>query len=553
MNSQLNALSALESAPRRRGRPAKDTGETTPSLDILNQLTDPRPRVRVDLADDKVVDSLIDALVEANDPTPIFFQRGRKLVRVIEVLCDGVVSPQIEELTVDSLRIAVQRIALCVRMSKTKGEPVPSHPTRDHLAGLLNEPSWPVPELSGIVEVPVMRPDGTIHDTPGYDPATMLVYHPAPGLVVPQVPLTPSAGQVNAAKQLLLDELMGEFPFTDQTERANALALGLLPYVRPIIKGPTPLHLVESATPGEGKSLLVEMLLRPAVGMRLAADPDKTDESETRKWITSKAVASAPVCWIDNVRHGLDNSVLANALTSARWSDRMLGENAVFEREYKPIWAATANNPVLSEEMTRRTVRIRLVSGLERPAMRTDFRHPDLRAWNTAHRGDLIAAALTLIRAWVVAGRPNGKQRMGSFESYVAVIGGILDVIGVPGFLDNQMELYDVADSEAAQWGALVDLWRERCEETGFVACKASDLYELALEVENFDMTGKTTEGERGAVTMRSFGKLVHKQRDKIYGDAENGWFKITMAGTKQRFTMWKLEPVTSPKLTIVS
>ena len=38
------------------------------------------------------------------------------------------------------------------------------------------------------------------------------------------------------------------------------------------------------------------------------------------------------------------------------------------------------------------------------PELRTGFEIEDLEVWARDRRGDLIAALLTLIRAWVVAG-----------------------------------------------------------------------------------------------------------------------------------------------------
>jgi len=57
----------------------------------------------------------------------------------------------------------------------------------------------------------------------------------------------------------LLDELLIDFPFADEASRANALALLLLPYVRPLIVGPTPLHLITAPTQGTGKDLLAQL------------------------------------------------------------------------------------------------------------------------------------------------------------------------------------------------------------------------------------------------------------------------------------------------------
>ena len=61
-------------------------------------------------------------------------------------------------------------------------------------------------------------------------------------------------------------------------------------------------------------------------------------------------------------------------------------------------------NTRCSEEISRRSVRIRLDAGQERPQMRPGFRHADIRAWTSLHRGEPIAAPLSLAGAWRAAG-----------------------------------------------------------------------------------------------------------------------------------------------------
>ena len=50
---------------------------------------------------------------------------------------------------------------------------------------------------------------------------------------------------------------------------------------------------------------------------------------------------------------------------------------------------------------------------------------------------------LTSSTIWIAAGKPPGKQTLGMFEAWVETVGGIFDVIEVPGLLANakQFEL----------------------------------------------------------------------------------------------------------------
>ena len=102
---------------------------------------------------------------------------------------------------------------------------------------------------------------------------------------------------------------------------------------------------------------------------------------------------------IDNLRHKLDSSAVAGALTAPFWEDRILGVSEMVRLPIRCAWIATGNNSEFSNEMARRIVRIRLDAHVERPWQREGFRHPDLMIWVRANRGRLVAACLTLCQA----------------------------------------------------------------------------------------------------------------------------------------------------------
>lgn len=55
---------------------------------------------------------------------------------------------------------------------------------------------------------------------------------------------------------------------------------------------------------------------------------------------------------IDNLRHELDASALAAALTAPFWEDRILGVSEMVRLPIRCTWIATGNNPAFSNEMT---------------------------------------------------------------------------------------------------------------------------------------------------------------------------------------------------------
>ena len=124
---------------------------------------------------------------------------------------------------------------------------------------------------------------------------------------------------IAVARSLLLDDLLGDFPFTGEAERAHALALLLVGFVRAIIDGPTPLHLVEKPTQGTGATLMVDVMSVVAIGCRASVMVEGSDDEEWRKRLTAKLRQIPAVVLIDNLRRPLDSSALAAALTAPFW------------------------------------------------------------------------------------------------------------------------------------------------------------------------------------------------------------------------------------------
>ena len=141
-------------------------------------------------------------------------------------------------------------------------------------------------------------------------------------------------------------------------------------------------------------------------------------------------------------------------------------------------WFGTGNNISLGGDLPRRTILIRLDAKHARPWERasSEFRHANLRSWAAEHRGSLLAAAFTLAAAWIQEDRPEPSKAapLGSFESWHATIGGILEVAGVDGFLADQELLYQEVDEEEGAWVHFLTWWSGRYGEK---AMALADVY----------------------------------------------------------------------------
>lgn len=466
------------------------------------------------------------ALLAANQPERLFRHGG--IPSRIESDDDG--GPIVRPLTKERMRYELARAANW-EVTIEKGDSLITklvQPPALVVEDLLATPDPPLPVLQRIVEAPVFSPAGILQTSPGYHPASYTYL--MGNLDIGTIPPKPTKAEIQRARDLFRIELMGEFPFVCEADSAHALALALLLYVRDMIGGPTPLHLIEAPEAGTGKGLLVDVLLRPAIGRHVSIMAEARDDDEWRKRITSKLREGRPVLVIDNLARPLDSGVLSAALTATSWEDRILGKSETVRVPVRCAWVATGNNPVMTTELARRCIRIRLDAKRDRPWTRAGFKIDNLRQWADDRRAGLVRAALVLIQAWIAAGRPPHKQRLGSFEAWSEVIGGILDVAEVSGFLGNLDQFYEQADREGAVWREFFQRWWERFTDQ---PVGTKELFPIAAEMDGFDL-GRGQEKSQRTV----FGKKLGKQRDRVIGE-----YRVVFMHSAHGVSHWKLQP----------
>ncbi|MCC6363126.1 MAG: hypothetical protein IT165_06345 [Bryobacterales bacterium] len=389
--------------------------------------------------------------------TPFLFHRAGRLVRLVV----GEAGPEIDEMDEDAVFGLLARTADWHRAGEDSI--VETSPPRDAARDMLAYPDLHLPNLEGVISTPVFGHKGELIMSEGYHKEDRVWLSPDLGLELSTIPDKPATEEVTAARELLFDELLVDFPFVDTSDRAHAATAMILPFIRRLIDGPTPMHLIEAPTMGSGKGLLANLISIVATGAVCEARTLPESEDEVRKMVTAELMKGRPIILLDNAndRRQLYSSALASVLTSIRWTDRKLGQSAMASVPNSALWMMTANNPNLHLELTRRCIRLRIDPRVDRPWKRTSFKHPEIATWAKENRSALVAAILTLIRAWMIAGKPLDRARLGSFERWSAVMGGILSVAGIPGFLANLEQLYEAADVEGQAWREFTAAWWE--------------------------------------------------------------------------------------------
>jgi hypothetical protein len=302
---------------------------------------------------------------------------------------------------------------------------MPEHIT----TALLDSPSYPsIPHLAGIVEVPTIDYDGRVIDTPGYDEATCLWYEPRSRDHNAE-PLTvgTTLEDAKAACTTLLD-FVSDFPMVAGYDRAAWLSYVLTIVGRHAIEGPTPAFTFSAPSKRTGKTYLTE--IGSIIGTGHSAADARLNESgdETGKYLTALMLQGARVVRFDNLPKGKPFMFpqLESTLTTGVWSGRLLGKGIVITGPWHATLVATGIDLTIGVEMSGRCVACVIDAKMEHPEDRTDFKESDIIAAALRDQRKLRSAALTILRAHALAGRPTptaaSKEPWGDYAAWQKVV-----------------------------------------------------------------------------------------------------------------------------------
>jgi hypothetical protein len=491
-----------------------------------------RPRINVSSAPPRDLAEMgWDLLCEANDPERLFVSGGRP----VRLERDDNGWPVMQPLTPQRTLFELSYVADWFQPTQGGGwKPVGPPPAV--ATQVLATPEMPLPSLMRLVEAPVFAPNGSLQTEPGYHPDSRTLYVPAPGFVIPPISQQPSASELRRAIGEF-DELLCDFPFADDASRAHAVALMILPFVRDLIDGPTPLHLFDKPVPGSGASLLVHALLVPMLGHAPPFGTDSNTDEEWRKRITSSLMHSPTAVVLDNLTGELRSPALMAAITSTVWEDRILGRSEIGRWPIHCVWIATSNNLSLKRDLVRRTLYCRLDPNTDRPEDRAGFRH-ELPGYAYERRPQLVWAVLTAVQAWIAAGRPTPTvTRLGSFEAWTEVIGGILDVLEIDGFLGDRDTLRANTDAghEPELW--LIEEWWRLNHEELTTSAKLFALIEQASEMPPDLLNGRDEQQMRS-----SLGTRLRDMKDRVFTLEDDTKVRVTKATKKRGTQQWQLQ-----------
>ena len=414
--------------------------------------------------------------------------------------------------------------------------------------------AWRAPHVAGVITTPSLRPDGSVLSEPGYDAATRLYHVPDPELTIAPEVLRPTRKAAETAITLL-EALLIEFPFTTPVARSVALSAILTPVVGGALSV-KPLHVFRANTAGSGKSYLVDIVSTISTGRPCPVISVAPDEAETEKRLTGLLLGGYPLVSLDNVNGELGGDLLCQAVERPFIRLRRLGASDIIEIESCVTILATGNNARVRGDMVRRTLMCDLDPQMERPELREFTGNPV--ATIAADRSRYVSACLTIVRAYIEAGKPNLPKPLASYEDWSSLVRGALIWLGYSDPVDS-MEAAREDDPDLGELRDMIQAWHFAFG-TDALTCRdaidACNRKKAPVDDEGDPMPhAAATElcfpdladtllrvaGMRGVVDPKRLGMWFDRNKGKIVG---NWRFSRPQQGGQGGVARWRLETI---------
>lgn len=336
--------------------------------------------------------------------------------------------------------------------------------------------------------------------------------------------------------------MLKDFPFVDDSAQAVALSAILTAAVRRSLPS-APMFLFDAPTRGSGKTLLSRLVSIVATGREPTIMSYTGDADEDRKRITSALLAADPVLSFDNISEPLEGDTLCTVLTVPVYEDRLLGGNTKVRLPTCATFLGGGNNMVVRGDATARVLMCRIDPAVENPEER-EFNY-DILAEAHEPRPELVAAALTIMRAYVVAGCPRlGIKPYGRFEAWSDMVRAPLVWLGCADPCDTRKQVED-DDPEVEALTTLLTVLHEKYDGQSFTVAELTKIArsEARVHTDMFGDPGQSVPEPhsalkdaleaiswRGEINPRSIGRTFAKHKDRIIGG-----LRLCKGRTRQR------------------
>jgi hypothetical protein len=384
-----------------------------------------KPRLLIDLHDPA---STVERLRDLLSASELLYERGVPVILVHDQLHGGM---KVQVVTPDLLVLIAHKICRPYLIKELrdgiveKNTRLPIDIARMYLAW---QEGWNLPLLSGIASTPMLREDGSIHSSSGYESTSGIWFENIPDLCG-LIPTDPTAADAQFALRKIRN-VFKTFCFADAETRLDpdtgveivdidqppgrdesAFLVALLTAAARSSIDKAPGILIRAASlsgAGAGKGLLARGICKVAFGKNPHAVTAGQSPEELEKRIGAELIEGSQILFLDNLNNrAFKSDQLASAITEDPARIRLFGKLQMARINTSAFVLLTGNGLTVSEDLARRFVVIELDPKTENPEARTFS--GDILAEVSKRREELLGACLTIWR-W---GRLNSNLKSG--------------------------------------------------------------------------------------------------------------------------------------------
>lgn len=493
-----------------------------------------KPTIRV-LAGE--IHQVVDAAERELAQSQRYYQRGGLIVTV--ATDPGTRETRVQEISQPELVRVLAGVATWEKFDRRTGDWMRTDPPARHVTVLFDSTSYNhLPVLSDLARQPYLRPDGSLAVSAGYDDATgMFGVFDACDFAVPECP-----SRADAESALItLNELLTEFGFATDIDRSATLCALLTAAIRPSLPR-APMFHMRAHMAASGKSYLCELITAFATPQPAAPMTFPGDDEECRKLLLAELLRAPAAVQFDNLTGNLvARNSLCTALTSQHISGRILGMSKTAIVSTRVLFLSSGTNVGPVQDMTRRCITVHLDPGCEVPAEHR-FERPELVHEVLTERGRFVSAALTIVRAWIAAGRPTSECKpFAGFAEWSELCRQPLLWLGMADPIHSVFEAM-AEDPDRETLARFLEVWeaafgnrsamvREAVKQASICQDEHADLREVLHDIAD----------ERGEINRRKLGRWIRRHEGRVVDGR-----RLVRAGGNRSAEAWRVESISS-------
>jgi hypothetical protein len=280
-----------------------------------------------------------------------------------------------------------------------------------------------------------------------------------------------------------------------------------------------PTHLIRAHAPGTGKSYLVDVFAAIATGRLCPVITASKSTEETEKRLDAIIKSGIAMFSLDNCAHNLEGERLCQVSERPVVKIRILGYSETPDCDVHTAIYATGNNIGLKGDMVRRGLVCNLESLDERPELRR-FNRNALKTAG-ANRPNYVAAALTVMRAYLAAGAPEVCGPFGSYEDWSRMVRSPLIWLGEPDPVAS-VDTSQAEDPELADLRELHEWWRNtlKLEPERYLSARIVEIGNECPAGFNLnplkDLLLRIAGDKNGEVSAKRLGEWLHRNSGRV-------------------------------------